>query len=323
MRSADLKSDQRAPAWLPPSKLGILLGSLIRQGWLGTTPLMMTSQSRLKAATMRMYNLIWIIVAACAILFGEAFGQESGGAAFARTLDQFEQHRAQLLSYAAQVELVQFAEEKFNNEVYRSVSLRRFDVVADLTRDSYLIVRNSYSLLPDLGSRADSNLFLKVGPRVFVTGGGVLDEKKSAIETTDFFDPQTVGFGFCAELRRFFEFEDIVGNYRRWQSGFFGVERAGGLITIGAKNADGRYRERYCFAENQGFCPVLIESPRGIGVKVQCNYVNVDGIWLPKVCRYECNPKVGVVVNIDWIAVNKPISRELLDIEKVSIWAGL
>lgn len=191
-------------------------------------------------------------------------------------VSRFEEHRAQLLSYAAHVQVVEYSEDKYDDEVYRTVGLLDFEVLADLTRDSYLITRNSYRLSPQPRNIDGTRIFLKNGPRVFIGENREIVEKASFSDWDGFFDPQVLGMGFCAELGRFYEFEQVIGNYRRWHGGWR-VERADGLVTFGTRRADGSYVERYCFSESQGFSPVLLEMTN-VGLKVQCTYVEVDGI---------------------------------------------
>lgn len=259
---------------------------------------------------------IWLSLLLYCVFPRLATSQTLGELTFRDVVSRFEEHRAQLLSYAAQVEFALYSEDTFDDYVHRSVSLRRFDVLADLTRDSYLMTRNTYRFFAEPKTADTSKILLKNGPRVFIGERSGLVEKNLISDLDGFFDPQVIGVGFCAELRRFYEFEQVIGNYRNWRSDDWEADPADGLVTFGKKLANGSYRERYCFSESQGYSPVLLEN-KDFGLKVQCTYIQLDGIWLPRICRYECDASRGMVVTIDWIAVNKPLSRELFEIETV------
>lgn len=242
---------------------------------------------------------------------------------FQDALARFEESRSRLVSFSAKVTVIDYREEKIDDFVNRSTKRSVHEVVADLTIPAMIVCRNDHMLQAKSSRRSSSGVFLRNKGGIFSSSGSSLIRDTDGRRREFFFDPQVIGVGFCAELRRFVAFEELLSNLRTWKaSDWTKYEGDGETVTFGAKRGDSFYR-KITFDKQKGWSPISVFMRDGSGISSTCEYEEFDGIWLPVLLKISCGNRNSMVVSVDWISVNQPFPEVLFDEREVARLSGL
>lgn len=272
----------------------------------------------------RMFRVLGVLAALLAFApVLSARAQDVTVQTFGEALARFEEHRGQLLSYIAKVDVVEYGTESAVGETWRFLDRRSYEVVADITRDSIFMTRNSSPAYANSSTTNYSSLLLKHGPQFYLASAGTLSKKNLMRDGAGFLDPQVIGLGFCAETRRFIEFDMVIANYRSWPTANWELQRKDGDLVFTSGGNGEAFGKKVVFSSRQGFAPTLLEIREGVGVRVNCRYVERDGVWLPSVAKYECGGSRNMIMTVDWCEINCAISEELFTPAKIAELSGL
>ncbi len=237
-------------------------------------------------------------------------------------VERLAENRSKVISYVANAKMVNYRTETIGDISYQSTVTNQYECVADRTADCVLIVRSASSAsLRDVDLR--HGILLKRGGEFFFSGGTSLQPRSRQL-AEGFLDPTVVGLGLCAELLLFFEDSEVVNNYRQWQSRSWPArEQDGPLYSFGPRQRGDRKASLAVFNSQQGFSISELRMAAGSGAAFQCKYKQIDGHWMPTSALYKCSGDGGIVVEIDWIQVNKPINRQVFDPQWITSQTGL
>lgn len=142
-----------------------------------------------------------------------ACAQES----FNDVLDRLEQHRSGIQSYVARVTIARYSTMDYGPPVgeFRGFSILEIGIVADCSRDLMLECTSGYS--GEASQHIPSTVVLRRGKQFWKSQGSRLQTAgRDSVEKL--MDPRVVGLGFCAEINRYFSFEEVLGNYKKWRT---------------------------------------------------------------------------------------------------------
>jgi hypothetical protein len=262
-----------------------------------------------------LYRTLFSLLAVC--LFVSA-GMAEDTISFQKAVDRYEENMAKLLSYVAKVTVYEQTSERstVSPEVIDVASVSEFEMIADVTRDSVLIVGNRYVVgSSHLIAPSSSKLYLRCEGKSYRCGGdGLFPIDNPIVPYEGVFDPRIVGTGFCFEIRSYIPFQNVIANLRQWSDD-------PGVSTDGGENLKfGRAGEFVVCSKKSQFA--IVEAVQS-GVKFKTVYEEREGVVLPKSSIYHCTQGRQLLIECDWIVVNEPIPEYRFQPEEVARLAGL
>ncbi|HBE72456.1 MAG TPA: hypothetical protein DDW52_30350 [Planctomycetaceae bacterium] len=257
-------------------------------------------------------KLVTLVVTIC--LSSDAYSQSL---TFKDCIERLAASRARVLSYVAVAKVVEYRSETFSDKKYFSAVTNQYECVSDRTAKCSLIVRSASSAsVRDVERK--HRVMLKRGEEFYFNAGRALKLEQRQ-KAAGMFDPTVVGIGFCVELLAFYEDWEVINNFRQWNTTSWPLRKEeGSLLAFGSKLGSGRKGQVAVFDKSKGYSISELRLPEGSGVAFQCFYKKIDGHWLPTSALYQCAGDGGMVIEIDWIQINKPIDRRVFDPRWVS-----
>jgi hypothetical protein len=262
-----------------------------------------------------LYRTLFSLLAIC--MFASAAMAEDT-ISFLKAVDRYEENMAKLLSFVAKVTVYEQTSEKstVSPDVVEVASVAEFEMIADVTRDSVLIVGNRYVVgSSHLIAPSSSKLYLRCDGKGYRCGGdGLFPIDDPNVPYEGVFDPRIVGTGFCFEIRSYVPFQDVIANLRQWSDD-------PGVSTDGGENVKFGWGNEFvvCSKKSQF---AIVEAAQS-GVKFKAVYEEREGVVLPKSAIYHCAQGRQLLIECDWITVNEPIPSYRFQPEEVARLAGL
>ena len=217
--------------------------------------------------------------------------------------------RNQILSYLVSIDIITYSQDEYWG--YSNVTETRIEILADQTTESFLAFkrRSAKSSEPTRALlKNEKGYFEKQVPKTLkklVLGGDLY-----AAYPEGFFDPLSVGVGYCAELSRFMPYKEILKNWELTMQGWTAKSQRGVVELTPQYFSDGS-TEKVTIDLGRGaaWLSNYIKSGK---VYIETEPVQINGKWLPRKATIHCNGPI-FLMTFDWKLVNEPINPIYFD----------